>query len=131
MVVLTHWERDHYFSATKVSGVEHCKWLVPRQRVGVKVANFAKTLTNAHRWPESMGTSPFSFNSGKGCKVEIQKCGAFPTPTAAEDRNLTGLAVTIFRDENNDRKAIVLPGDAPFDKVPTLANWPAPRPSSA
>ena len=122
VVVLTHWDKDHYYSATKVPNVEHCKWVVPRQRVGPQAAQFAAKLTNAHLWPESIGTSPISFDSGDGCKVEIQKCGAFPL-TGAENRHLTGLAVTIFKDENGTRKAIVLVGDAPFDKVPTLANW--------
>jgi len=125
-IVLTHWDKDHYWSAKKNTDAEDCQWLVPRQKASPTAVRFAARLTNAKCWPESRGAKPYLFGAGSGHTVVIRKCGRFDPNKTSEDRNLTGLAVNVLKEDfvGNDEETILLPGDCTYHKIPTLPSTP-------
>jgi hypothetical protein len=129
-VVLTHWDKDHCWSAEKKNTqARQCAWIVPRQYVAPSVAVLASKLTNAKRWPESLGDQPVELPVGDKHRVTIRKCAPFLKDDYKADRNLTGLAVTIVREKNSgDEEIMLLPGDCPFDLIP---NWESSLPIAA
>jgi hypothetical protein len=63
-IVLTHWDKDHYYSAKKYNDeAKKGLWLVPRQLASPQAVKFAAGLSNALRWPEAQGSSIFVFCS--------------------------------------------------------------------
>lgn len=121
-VILTHWDKDHYWSANKKNpAAQQCEWLAPRQWVSPQAARFAAKLANAKCWPESLGSKAASFAVGTDYEVEIRKCEAFPTNAKSEDRNHSGLAITIARKPLGEVAThMLLPGDCAFDRIPSL-----------
>lgn len=121
-VVLTHWDWDHYNSARHNGKAKGAQWLVPRQNIGPSALKLAKTLTNARCWPESQGQAPQRYSVGGSHDVQIEKCAPRPKGlNQPEDRNLSGLAVTVIeRDgQGSDSRFVLLPGDAPYHKIPS------------
>lgn len=125
-IVLTHWDKDHYWSSTKNSDAKDCHWLVPRQHVSPTAARHAATLSNASCWPESLGQACHRFAAGGDHEVEIRKCRAFRPAGKTEDRNSSGLAVTLIAldAQGNDEAQMMLPGDCSFDRIPSLPAVP-------
>lgn len=123
-IILTHWDWDHYNSAKyNQDAVDDAEWIVPRQLVGPRALKFASSLRRAACWPDSAGATAYRFNIGAKFQIQIEKCAASPTTSGQkEDRNLTGLAVTIYKldAQDNDDKYVLLPGDAPYDKIPSV-----------
>jgi hypothetical protein len=121
-IILTHWDKDHYWSANKKNpAAQQCEWLVPRQLVSPQAARFAAKLANAKCWPESIGDQAVSIAVGADCEVEIRKCAAFPSNAQKEDRNHSGLAVTLARRPTDQAAThMLLPGDCAFDRIPNL-----------
>jgi hypothetical protein len=119
-IILTHWDKDHYWSAVKKNPqAQACEWLVPRQMASPSAARFAKDLENAKCWPEDRGKSSARIGVGEDCDIEIRKCGAFSRKKLNEDRNKTGLAVTLLHWENERvERFMLLPGDCPFHLIP-------------
>jgi hypothetical protein len=49
-VILTHWDKDHYWSANKKNpAAQQCDWLTPRQWVSPQAARFAAKLARIDR----------------------------------------------------------------------------------
>jgi len=121
-IVLTHWDKDHYWSANKKNPqAQQCEWLVPRQMVSPQALLFARGLKDAKCWPETRGSRPARFGVGESWDVEIRKCAAFSKKKVNEDRNKTGLAVTFLRwYEDSVETFMLLPGDCPFHLIPGL-----------
>jgi hypothetical protein len=121
-IVLTHWDKDHYWSANKKNpDAQKCEWLVPRQWVSPQAARFAAKLAHAKCWPESIGNRAVSFAVGADYDVEIRKCAAFRTHANKEDRNHSGLAVVLSRHPvGRATTHMLLPGDCAFDRIPSL-----------
>ena len=121
-VILTHWDKDHYWSANKKNpAAQQCEWLVPRQWVSPQATRFAAKLANAKCWPDSLGKKPVSFAVGADYEIDIRKCEAFPANTGSEDRNHSGLAITITRKPPGETAMyMLLPGDCAFDRIPSL-----------
>lgn len=120
-VVLTHWDKDHFWSATKNPAACDVPWLVPRQHVSPRTARFASRLRRAVCWPESLRDLPETFYVGRTFAVQIRKCAPFDADDAEQDRNLTGLAVTLIkRERDGPDQIMILPGDCPFDRIPWL-----------
>ena len=129
-VILTHWDKDHCWSAYKKnSDAQNCFWIVPRQFVSPSAARLAAKLTNAKRWPENIGTRAVDIPVGANHRVTIRKCAPFDKNNLNADRNMTGLAITVVQANNNgDESVMLLPGDCPFDKIP---NWESSLPIKA
>ncbi|HTV87149.1 MAG TPA: hypothetical protein VME63_17250 [Dyella sp.] len=120
-IILTHWDKDHYWSANKKNpSAQQCEWLVPRQWVSPQAARFAAKLPNAKCWPESIGDQAKSFAVGADFAIDIRKCAAFPAHTNREDRNHSGLAIVLIRHPSSDATHMLLPGDCAFDRIPNL-----------
>jgi hypothetical protein len=118
-VILTHWDKDHYWSANKKNpAAQQCDWLTPRQWVSPQAARFAAKLAHAQCWPESIGDQAVSFAVGTDYEIDIRKCAAFPANAQKEDRNHSGLAVTVTR--KSLATHMLLPGDCAFDRIPNL-----------
>lgn len=125
-IVLTHWDKDHYWSANKKNGdAQNCEWLVPRQTVSPQAVLFARSLGNAKCWPESRGDQPASFGVGANHDIEIRKCRKHNMTALKEDRNLSGLAISLLQWGDADvEMTMLLPGDCSFDKIPHLRTAP-------
>jgi hypothetical protein len=125
-IVLTHWDKDHYWSAKKRNtDAQRCQWLVPRQMVSPQASLLAAELHDAQCWPEAKGKDVESFDIGDQWTVEIRKCNAFSNTKKNEDRNRTGLVITI-QQWSSDRitQFMLLPGDCPFHNIPNLPDAP-------
>lgn len=125
-IVLTHWDIDHFWSAAKKNpDAQRCAWIVPRQHVGPTAARFAAKLRHARCWPESIGQTRLTIDIGSDYRFEARKCGAFDKTAVNEDRNLTGLVVTIlYRSSADWDQMILLPGDCSFDRIPDVSDIP-------
>jgi hypothetical protein len=125
-IVLTHWDKDHYYSAYKKNvGAKACEWLVPRQLASPQAVRFAATLSNAKCWPESEGATAVRIGVGSKRHVEIRKCKAYDATAVTEDRNVSGLAITLVEvDATTNVAMMILPGDCHFDAIPNLPTAP-------
>jgi hypothetical protein len=125
-IILTHWDQDHLYSAHKYNvDAQECEWLTPRQWVSPFAVTLAAKLKDAKCWPESMGQDAHRFEVGGRHVVEIRKCLPFDKKRPREDRNLTGLAITVLELKSGDvTRQMILPGDCPFELIPNLPNVP-------
>jgi hypothetical protein len=125
-VILTHWDKDHYYSAKNYNtSAQQCHWLVPRQLASPQAVRFAANLANAKCWPEAIGQQHKRFPVGSDQEIEIRKCQAFNATALTEDRNVTGLAITLLnRLQNVITSYMLLPGDCHFDGIPGLPHAP-------
>lgn len=118
LIMLTHWDEDHWCSASKNTLSKQRAWLVPRQRTSPRAALFSATLGQAYCVPETdVGKSIF-FQAQNGDRVVFQKIAHMPEPTHEEDCNATGIAFAV----ENRNSVILLPGDAPYDQVELFDN---------
>ena len=125
-ILVTHWDQDHVYSAHRYNtDAQDGPWLVPRQWVSPFAARLAAKVKRAQCWPEHKGQAAHRFVVGGRHVIEVCKCRPFDRLKPKEDRNLSGLAVTIL-EVRGDRvlRQIVLPGDCPFDLIPTLPRVP-------
>jgi len=120
VIILSHWDKDHYWSAKwKNTDAKKSLWLVPNQWVSPQAAKFSAELENAFRWPEALEEKVIGVNLGDHT-VLIRKCGKHKKEVPYEDRNLTGLAVTIHNSQVTESPQVVLPGDCPLNRIPNL-----------
>ena len=54
LLMLTHWDEDHWSSAPKGSSAKNADWLVPRQVTSPRAVRFSATLQKIHCIPESL-----------------------------------------------------------------------------
>lgn len=107
IVVLSHWDWDHWSSGTRFPSASARKWIVPNQWLGAVHATFAAGLHAAGNllvWPA--GTASLSSR-----QITIRKCTA-----RGKARNNTGLAVEVSGPKGE--APILLPGDARYSAVP-------------
>jgi hypothetical protein len=125
-IILTHWDVDHYWSANKKNRQARlCEWLAPRQMVSPTAARFAAGLPDAKCWPESREQRPARIDVGDECDIEIQKVAPFQRNTVKDNRNKTGLVVTLLRWlEGRLTQSMLLPGDCAFHLIPQLPAVP-------
>lgn len=118
LLMLTHWDEDHWCSASKGSLAQGADWLVPRQLTSPRAVLFSTRLRAIHCVPESLVNQSLRFAAQNGDCVLWEKIGYFAGAFAKdEDCNKTGLAFAIIRKGLQGEEVILLPGDAPFDKV--------------
>jgi hypothetical protein len=126
LIILTHWDKDHYYSAKKYNRLTvACPWVVPRQMASPQAVRFAASLPNARCWPESIKQQTREFRVDATTSVEVRKCQVFIAGAKTEDRNHTGIAVALLRyDKGKVSRYMLLPGDCPFDRIPNLPDAP-------
>ena len=122
-VLLTHWDKDHYYSAKHVKDMLDSQWVFPDQRMGIQATQFSAQLNNAFTWPENDPPIVMSFFTLNGDEVRIEKIKPLPNKSKTEDRNLTGLSITVIKNGDSPPfNFIQLPGDAPYHKIPELCS---------
>lgn len=118
LLMLSHWDEDHWCTAKKGTAAKAAKWLVPRQVTSPRAVLFSASLANIHCIPEQFVGQELRFSAPNGDYILCEKIGSFAGPFAKdEDCNRTGVALAIVRSGLQGDEAILLPGDAPFDKV--------------
>ena len=122
-VLLTHWDKDHYFSATKASEATRLEWLVPRQKVGPQCVRFVNRVKSMYCFPVT--APPLRFGLTKNVELLVERVEA--GNKGQGDKNLSGLAYTLILtdDEGRDEQRIVMTGDAPYQFVESLASRPS------
>jgi hypothetical protein len=126
-ILLTHWDKDHFYSGYQMNpGADACKWIVPRQWASPTAARFAARLYNAFCWPESAQQIAYSFAAGKNHFLEIRKCRTFRSGAKRQDRNTSGLAVTLVKKRRggSNPQLMLLPGDCHFNGIPNVRRLP-------
>lgn len=118
-VMLSHWDKDHYFSATKISSTQELEWLVPRQKVGPRAAQFANSIKVIYCFPAPLQGQRFPLS--ETVDIYLERVGAALFKRAG-DKNLTGLAFTLVRHDGSGRdlERIVMPADAPYQYIDSL-----------
>jgi hypothetical protein len=79
---------------------------------------FSAGLRDIHCIPERYVGLPLRFAAPNGDYILCEKIGPFAGPYAKdEDCNRTGVALAVVRVRPQGTEAILLPGDAPFDRA--------------
>ncbi|MDN8643020.1 hypothetical protein Q0S19_00855 [Stenotrophomonas indicatrix] len=118
LLMLTHWDEDHWCSASKGTTAQNAVWLVPRQVTSPRAVRFSATLNDIHCIPESFVGQALRFDTQNEDYILWEKIGSFPGAFAKdEDCNKSGVALAIVRKGPDGFEAILLPGDAPFEKI--------------
>lgn len=118
LLMLTHWDEDHWCSASKGQLAQKAKWLVPRQLTSPRAVRFSATLGDIQCIPESHVGQVLRFSAQNGDYILWEKIGPFAGPFAKdEDCNKTGVALAVVGSNASGEEAILLPGDAPFGRV--------------
>lgn len=116
LLMLTHWDEDHWCSADIGSDVRRLQWLVPRQITSPRAVRFSAQLDRIHCIPAKVEQIPQCFRARNGDEIWWEKIGPMaPAGARDEDCNRSGVAFAIV--SRNRRQAILLPGDAPFDRI--------------
>jgi hypothetical protein len=136
-IVLSHWDGDHHSTAYYI--VHHdttnknvpddaketrdglCKtlqWLVPRRCKYPSTLAFVRQIKQLQCWPDKVGEHTFELNDHT--RVVIER--AFKDQNGDFDPNLDGLAIRVERLDADKEviEQIVMPGDAPYDIIPSL-----------
>lgn len=126
LLMLTHWDEDHWCTAKKGNLARNAMWLVPRQVTSPRAALFSTTLGNIRCIPERWVGQQQRFDAPNGDYILWEKIGSFAGTFAKdEDCNATGVALALVRRRSDGEDAILLPGDAPFGKVGMFAQLAA------
>jgi hypothetical protein len=109
LIILTHWDWDHWSSALRQPDALDMTWLAPQLRKPLPIQRaFAAELGvrgNLCEWPATT-TTPF-----RGKTLFIEKC-------SGKTSNDSGLAVTVRRE--GTRKKFLIPGDASYWFIPSV-----------
>lgn len=123
LVMVTHWDEDHWSTAPRGEAAKASEWLVPRQVTSPRATRFAADLENVHCIPEDMVGNIFKFQAMNGDAVLWQKIAqSSPSPLVHENCNKTGVAIAVLRRSGDRDQVILLPGDAPFDQIPLFVD---------
>ena len=104
-IVLSHWDFDHWFSATKIP-LQGTTWVVPIQDFGARTHAFVSKLVNSRArvlvWPSHLGNLKLPWG-------HLVRC----TGTTKND---SGLALFV---ETSPGDYVLAPGDAQFQFIPS------------
>ncbi|WP_448664135.1 hypothetical protein ACG3SL_05500 [Sphingomonas sp. CJ20] len=119
LVMITHWDEDHWSTGPKGDAAKAVDWLVPRQVTSPRAVRFAADLAKVRCIPEALVGTVFEYRAQNGDAILWQKIAkSSPSPSIHENCNRTGVAVALLRRSGGAGQVILLPGDAPFDEVP-------------
>jgi hypothetical protein len=118
LVMLSHWDEDHWSSGPRGTTARAADWLVPRQLTSPRAVRFATELEHVHCIPEECVGEVMAFEAG-GDALLWEKIGhsAQTENGAREDCNRTGVAFALVRRRGEGGEVILLPGDAAFGHV--------------
>ena len=119
LVMMTHWDEDHWCAARKATTIKTAKWLVPRQITSPRAVQFSTEISSIRCIPETHVGRAFHFTSRGGDELWWEKIAHGPEIGAEdEDCNRTGVALSVVRRRlDGSGSVILLPGDAPFDRI--------------
>lgn len=120
LVMLSHWDEDHWCSAPNGISAKAATWLVPRQITSPRAVMFSTTLPKIYCVPESLVGKSCTFTTGCGDKICWEKIASAPPAHAEDDDcNRTGIAFSVVKQtqDGSPPQVILLPGDAAFGKV--------------
>ncbi len=119
LLMMTHWDEDHWCAARKAEPIREIQWLVPRQITSPRAVQFSLKLRYASCIPETHVGRAYCFRTTNGDELWWEKISQGPAPGANdEDCNRTGVALSVVqRNSESGGRVILLPGDAPFDRV--------------
>lgn len=120
LLMLSHWDEDHWCSAAKGMQAKSAHWLVPRQITSPRAVKFSLTVPQIHCVPEDRVGQAQVFTTEEGDQIWWEKIAAAPGPgETKENCNHTGIAFSIVRNSEftEPGQVILLPGDAPYDAV--------------
>lgn len=118
LLMLSHWDEDHWCAARKGTVAKAAKWLVPRQVTSPRAVLFSARLQHIRCIPERYVGQPLRFTAPNGDYILCEKIGSFAGVNAkSEDCNRTGVALAVVRMRPDGAETIILPGDAPFDQA--------------
>jgi len=110
LILLSHWDTDHYESARRNTTYQAKTWIVPRQKFGPAHLKFFRQLQasgNVLIWPAAITTLPFRFGTVHRCQH----------PSALK-KNHTGLAIsTSLHSAVNTITQVLLPADAAYTYI--------------
>jgi hypothetical protein len=106
VIVLSHWDFDHWSSARRDTSALNRTWIVPRQPIGPSHTAFLGQIHAGGRilvWPAGLASISLGM-------LTIEACTG-----PQSSRNDSGLAVSI---ERSDGSRMLLPADCGYDHVP-------------
>ncbi|SKB33022.1 hypothetical protein [Luteibacter sp. 22Crub2.1] len=112
VVILSHWDADHWAGALEDKDLLAMTWIAPRQKIGVRHVAFAKEILNAGGQILITSASGAWKVTSKSKQTLILKRCTGP----ASDRNRSGLALTV--EDKSSGRGWLLTGDAPYDVIP-------------
>jgi beta-lactamase superfamily II metal-dependent hydrolase len=106
-VILSHWDWDHWSSASRFPQTQTLTWIVPNQKLGAVHATMAAAVATQGRllvWPQGLAGI-------RARQMTLEKC------TGTSGRNSTGLALLV--DGPKGELPILLTGDARYSAIPS------------
>ena len=117
LLLLSHWDKDHWWTAKKNAASETIDWLAPRQTTSPAAVRFSMNQKNIRCIPERLVGRRLVIKCLNGDYVMFEKLAKMPHPQEEwEDCNATGVAFSVVKASSH--QVILLPGDAPFHRVP-------------
>lgn len=117
LLMISHWDEDHWCSARQSTTAQAAEWLVPRQITSPRAVKFSAGIKNISCIPAGYVGQGFRFIATNGDSVWWEKIAPGPEVfSREEDCNRTGVAMSIVK-AGDPASVILLPGDAPFDRV--------------
>ena len=119
LLMMTHWDEDHWSSAPRGNAARAARWLVPRQLTSPRAVRFASGLDQIACIPEEEVGEVFAFEAENGDAVLWEKLSpsAQSEKGTRENCNRTGVALSLVRRDGEGGEAILVPGDAAFGHV--------------
>jgi hypothetical protein len=115
LLMLSHWDRDHWLTAEKNGLALQMPWLVPRQTPSPAAVTFSMRNKAIRCIPEDLVGRPLVIACGDDY-VMFEKLEKMPDPDSVlENCNRTGVAFSAVNARSGE--VILLPGDARFRKV--------------
>jgi len=113
VVILSHWDKDHWVSAERHPHLCDLTWIVPDQALGVSHTRLARRI--------GLNGKLFVWTSHRQTQaIETQYLSLYKLPTH-RNRNYSGI-VAIYKPHGRRDNSVLIPGDSPYGKVDALAN---------
>lgn len=110
-IILSHWDFDHWSSASRDANSLRRTWFAPKQTVGpTHVALMTSIMTSG-----KLLLVPPGFTAKWRGQVYLERC-------TGKDRNHSGVALTLSEQANGGGKQMLFPGDARYTYIPSFPN---------
>jgi len=115
IVILSHWDTDHWAGGARDTRSLHRTWIVPRQTMEKSHIAFANDILHANgkilMWPGTDYTADIALGTGQ--KIMVAQCTG-----TKNDRNKCGLAIRVDDTNHGEKKHWLATGDAGYNFVP-------------